>query len=240
MDFKNKHKYFLIGLAFISLNIIHKSAYAKDLLELSELSKPTVSEVNKYSFGIDAVYVSASPRNDFSQVIRKNRAGANFYIGYNWDTIMLEIGYLSTTRKSKTTSLATATTFLGQPITVPEIFSGKARFKNTHLDLNFFNNFYEQYYIVTLVGIGFVRAHVSLGNPLVNINNSWEIKGKTHAVPRAGIGLSYFLNTSIAVRAMCYFDQYSKITLSNSTIAEGYDKPFKNAYTGSIGLLFRL
>ena len=246
MDFKNGYKYFLdflIGLAFISLSIVHQSAHAKDLLELSELSKPSSSEVNRCNFGMDGIFMSAGTRGDFSKIFRKSEPGSNFYVGYNWDTIMLEIGYLSTTRKSKASTLAAGSQFLGQQTMAggPTIFTGQVRFRNTHFDLNFFTNFYDQVNIVTAIGVSFVRPNVSLVATNLQgayLGNQWGVTGKTNAVPRAGIGLSSSLSSNIFVRSMGYFDQYSKIRFR--VPGEPNNKPFKDAYTVSIGLLFKI
>lgn len=243
MDFKSRYKYFLdflIGLAFISLNIIYQSAHSKDLSDLSELSKRSAAKVDNYSFGIDGFYMAAKPKSDYTQIFRTTQPGLNFYIGYSWPSIMLEIGYLSTTRKSKNNTLATNTEFLSQTTNQPTIVNGQMRFRNTHLDLNFFTNFYEKINIVTSLGVGFIRPNIRFTAKDLSSNGiSYQgIVGKTSAAFRAGVGLSYSLNKNTVLRTMGYFDQYSRIRFREP--GEPNNKPFQNAYTLLSGILFKL
>ncbi len=243
MDFKTKYKYFLdflIPLAFISLNIIYQSTHAKDLFDLSELSKTSVVETNNYIFGADGLYTHVTPKSDYGKIFRIIKPGTNFYIGYNWESIMLEIGYLSTTRKSKTTMLATGSEFISQTTTQPTLINGQVRFRNTHLDLNFFTNFYEKINIVTAVGIGFIRPKVTFrATDLISNKIPYQgITTKTSAVFRVGVGLAYFLNNNASIRTMGYFDQYSRIRFREPK--EPDNKAFKNAYTVLVGLFFKV
>lgn len=243
MDFKSRYKYFLdflIGLAFISLNIIYQSAHSKDLSDLSELSKVSSAKANRCSFGVDGLYMAAKPKSDYTQIFRTTQPGFNFYIGYSWESIMLEIGYLSTTRKSKNNTLGTNTEFLSQTTTQPTVVNGQIRFRNTHLDLNFFTNFYENINIVTSLGVGFIRPNIifttkDLGGSAIPYHG---IVGKTSTAFRAGVGLSYSVNKNIAWRTMGYFDQYSRIRVREP--GEPNNKPLQNAYTVLSGILFKV
>jgi len=243
MDFKRGYKYFLdflIGLAFISLNVVHQSAHAKDLFDLSELSKSSASEVDKYSFGMDGIYTFVGARSDYGKIFRSSKPGSNFYIGYNLESIMLEIGYLSTTRRSKESVLSTGDTFLGTTLDAPKKFNGQVRFRNTHFDLNFFTNFYDKLSIVSAIGISFVRPNVTFTatNREGNSVTFKQIVTKTNTIARAGVGIRYLLGSNSAIRAMGYFEQYSKIRFRDP--GEPNNKPFKDAYTISVGILFRI
>ena len=245
MKFKEEYKSFLdflITIAFITLNIIYQSSHAKDLYYLSELSKNQNSSTKNYVIGIDGLYVSAKPKLDYSKIFRTYKPGTNFYLGCSWqDNIFLEIGYLSTTRKSKSTILQLNSRFLGQPITVPTKLNGQVRLRNTHFDLNFIANFYETINIATSLGIGFTRPHITLKafNATSNaaIVNPVAIVPKTNAIFRAGAGIICNLNNKVNFRVMFYFDHYSLIKLREPI---GMHKPFKNAYTLSVGIYSKL
>ena len=126
MDFRDFYKYilnFLIGLAFISLNIINRTAHARNLSDLSELSRnSTNAEIERnFSFGAEYIHIFVNGKGDYGTTFRRNQPGGNLYIGYNWNSIMLEMGYSWTTRKSKEFFLRTPLHCLGHKITILQL-----------------------------------------------------------------------------------------------------------------------
>jgi|GEM_PF-1198990 hypothetical protein len=240
MGFKNFYKYFfnfLIGLAFIILNIINQYAHAKDLSDLSELAKASINtEIeHKFSVGAEYMYIIDDVKDDWRKMLQKTQSGANLYVGYNWPYIMLEIGYIGTTRKSKEFLLNTGDVLFGQTYNgVSTVVAGQVRHRSTHFDLNFFANVIGDFDLVTSAGISFARPHVTVqfaNNP----NLEDIVVSKTTAVPKVGLGFRYLFTNTFGVRCMWHFDQNSKIRIRYSNFP-GTFKPFRDANTFSIGL----
>lgn len=237
MDLKNLYKHllnFLSGLTLIYLSIISKYAHAKDLSDLSPLGKTSAGLINKnIMVGADYLYNFTKPRNGWQYYLRDKQPGANIYMGYNWEYIMLEIGYNWTTRKSKEF-------VINQGRITDGIYNGQIRFRSTHFDLNLFASFTGDLDIITSVGFAFARPHLTLHTTsqdpvtLAKIN---QIKSKTIFVPRVGLGLRYLLSESFGMRAMWHFEKTSKIRLRYSPYS---NKPFRDGMTISIGLFTRI
>ena len=246
MGFKNSYKYFLnflIGLAFIILNIINQYAHAKNLSDLSQLNKNSADAkiAKNLSFGAEGIYMFAGIRDDWQSILRKTHPGANLYVGYNWPYIMLEMGYSWTTRRAQDSFVNTGDQLFGISNDNPTTISGQVRFRSTHFDFNFFANVYEDFDIVTSIGASFARPHVT-----VHISNSsstlgtklTEIVGKTTLVPRIGLGFRYLFSDTFGVRSMWHFDKNSRIKLRY--VAVPSDQPFRDANTLSFGFFSRL
>lgn len=251
MDFKYGYKFILdllIGLIFVCFNsIYYSSANAKDLTYLSQLNSRDSYKFSNVNIGMDVTYLLVGHNGDYGQIFRKNRAGGNFYVGYNLNGVMLEVGYSFTTRRAKLTTItgtaANPATFLGQIVTADTQFTGKVRFKNTHLTLNLFTDLSQDLKVVTAIGIGFVRPHtifkhidIATGN--VSAYNG-VIASKTTLVPRLGMGFSLISSPTISWRIMGYFEKFSKIKYKTAPSVGNY-RPFKNAYTWLVGVLVKL
>ncbi len=251
MDFKF-YKYFLnflVGLAFISLNIINQYAHAKDLSDLSELSRSSSEVERNLSVGIEGLYMISHYKNDWNKVFRKNQGGVNIYAGYNWQYIMLEMGYSWTGRRAKEFFLDDLATLFGQtnnPINpgadAATVISGQVRFRSTHFDLNFFSNAFGNFDVVTSIGISFARPHITIYTSNSNSSIGFQLRDivdKTTAVPRAGLGLRYLFTDTFGVRGMWHFDKNSKISLRSDPAVFGL-KPFRDANTFSLGVFGRI
>ena len=242
MDLNNIYKYFLnlfIASIFIILNFIYRPIYSKDLTYLSTLHSDNPYKFKKVSIGADFTYLNLVHKGDYSDLFKKNRAGANVYVGYNLNGVMLEVGYSFTTRRAKEFTVQGAgATFLGLAVNnPPTTFTGKVRFKNTHLTLNLFTDLIENFKVVTAIGIGFVRPHTIFTSS--DPNYLGVIESKTTMVPRVGAGFSLTHTENISFRTMFYFEQFSKIRYKKSPTPDT-DQAFKNAYTASVGILFKL
>lgn len=242
MDLKSVCKYFsdlLIGLMFIILSTIFQSAISKDLSYLSVLTSNSKSQ--QLSMGIDGIYVFTQNKYQYVDIFKKTRPGANFYLGFHIEDVMLEIGYLFTSRRSKTTKVSTEGSFLQVPIPNNTKFTGKLRFKNTHIDLNFFSKLSSNLKVITGVGIGFVRTSINLKITDFNdkiINYNGNVEGKTSVIPRMGIGIIMNVGDNIMFRSMVYLEHHSRIQLKYAPAATLYS-PFKEAYMALAGFVFR-
>ena len=245
MGFKNFYKYFLnflIGLAFIILNIINQYAHAKNLSHLSELAKRSANtEIeHRFSVGAEYIYMINGIKDDWSKMLKKTQSGGNLYVGYNWPYIMLEMGYSWTTRKSKEFALDNGGVLFGQTNNNGfTLIYGQVRYRSTHFDLNFFANMVGSLDVITAIGISFARPHVTANtsNITYTINGApiSDIVSKTTVVPRVGLGLRYLFTDTFGIRSMWYFDKNSRIKLRHVP-ALGTDKPFRDANTITVGL----
>lgn len=238
MDLKNLYKHllnFLSGLTLIYLSIISKYAHAKDLSDLSPLAKTSAGLINKnIMVGADCLYNFTKPKGYWQYYLRDKQPGANIYMGYNWQYIMLEIGYNWTTRKSKEYVVD-----IGDPAN-DGTYNGQIRFRSTHFDLNLFASFTGDLDIITSVGFAFARPHVTIhitNQDPRNLNGQHAIQAKTIFVPRVGLGLRYLLSESFGMRAMWHFEKTSKIALRYPRVD---NKPFRDGMTISFGLFTRI
>jgi hypothetical protein len=246
MDFiQNSNKSlidWLVKIILVGVILACQASYSKNLSHLSKLSDRYKTDDRNYVFGLDGFLIMTDTRGDYGKIFRKNRLGNNLYIGYSWQDITLELGYLYTFRKSKNAFIESGRDFLASTTAEPTYFSGKVKFKNTHVDLNFFSNVSEYWRAVTVVGVGFVRLGIKFsatganGQPLATPYH--DILSKTNAIVRFGFGLSKFCNENMAIRVMAYYDRYSQIR--TRAPGEPHNKPFRDAYTGSVGIFFKL
>lgn len=244
MDFKNLYKYFLsilIGLAFISLNIINRCGYAKDLSALSELSKMNnSSSIKNVTVGAEYIYLFSAIRDDWREMFRTSQPGAKIYAGYNWSYVMLELGHSFTTRRAKEFFLNTNGSLFGQNNNSPTFISGKVRYRNTYFDLNLFANLCGDLDLVTSLGLSFIRPHIIINssNPGSTIGAKLtNVLTKTTFVPRFGVGLRYLVTDSVAIRTMWHFEKNSRIRLRYAPIEFDSNKPFRDANTFSFGVM---
>lgn len=246
MDFKNFYKYFiniLFGLIFISLNIITRHANARNLSDLSPLAKTSAGFIEKnISIGAEYLYNFTDAKGDWHSIFKKSQPGADLYIGYNWPYIMLEVGYSWTTRKSKEFCLNSGDSLFGQTNDNSTVIAGQLRFRNTHFDLNLFASFTGDLDVITSIGFGLARPHITIHNSNPNSSIGDELTNestKTSFIPRVGLGLRYLLSESCGLRAMWRFEKNSKIRLRTfPSFAD--DRPLRDGNTISFGFFTRI
>lgn len=242
MNLKSGSKYFsdlLIWLIFISLTLTLQPAISKDLSYLSVLHNN--GKKQKLSIGMDGIYIFTNNKRQYEDIFRKTRPGANVYLGFHIEDVMLEIGYLFTSRRSKQIEVLAPRTFLGVPTLVNTRFKGKLRFKYTHIDLNFFSKLTNDFRFITGIGVGFLRTSIKLNTTDFNdnhVNYNGNIIGKTSFVPRIGIGIAINIADNILFRSMFHVEQHSRVRLKLAPNPNEY-KPFNNAYTALAGFVFR-
>ncbi len=242
MNLKLGTKYFsdlLIGLIFVGLTLTLQPAISKDLSYLSVLHND--GKKQKLSIGMDGIYIFTNNKGQYADIFRKTRPGGNVYLGFHIEDVMLEVGYLFTSRRSKQVEILVPRTFLGVNTLVNTKFTGKLRFKNTHIDLNFFSKLTDNFKFITGIGIGFLRSSIKFNVTDFNGNNidyDGNIVGKTNVVPRIGVGVAINVADNILFRSMFYVEQHSRVKLKLAPNPNEY-KPFDNAYTVLAGFIIR-
>lgn len=246
MDFKNFYKYlinFLSGLTLICLSIISKYAHAKDLSDLSPLGKTSAGLINKnIVVGADYLYNFNKAKGDWQRLLRDKQPGANLYLGYNWQYIMLEIGYTWTTRKSKECILDRGKLLFNTNNDNATILNGQIRFRSTNFNLNLFASFTGDLDIITSIGFALARPHLTVHSSNANSNFGYQltqIEAKTIFVPRVGLGLRYLLSESFGLRAMWRFEKNSKITFRQYP-SYASNKPFRDGMMVAFGFFTRI
>lgn len=245
MDLKSRYtryKYFsnlLIKIIIVISSITLQSAISKDLSYLSILNNNTKPQ--KLSIGVDGIYIFTHNKGQYANIFKNTRPGANIYLGFNIEDIMLEVGYLFTSRRSKTTEIFMGNSFLGVIVPQNTRLKGKLRFKNTHIDINFFSKLNNDVKVVTGIGISFLRTSIKLKVTDFNDNDidyNGKIVGKTNCIPRFGIGIVVNIADNVWCRIMGHFEQHSKAKLKFAPSSNLY-KPFKDAYVVLAGLIVK-
>ena len=160
-------------------------------------------------------------------LIQKNYPQGNLFGGVKFNEwVALELGYQSTTQKSKTATVGVGERFFGDINSPPGSLSTKTKTKISGFNLNVvgFYPIFEEYCLSLFGSVGLaqlkLKSHLDFTVPPSPLVTSRDFS-KRKLVPRATVGIQHMLNDNIGVRAMLAWERtsaFKKVYAKNSTL----------------------
>lgn len=204
--------------------LLSTSIIAASLIS-SSIASAAMCHDNWYA-GAAIRYTWAKGKDNFERVLPKHYPGGELFIGYRfYEHVAAELGYFSTTSKSRT---ANNVTISGLGIANATV-KGSARYHGGTLDLLGFLPLDGCWELFGGPGIGLGREKVKFEVAGVNLDN---LKQKTRAFWRLKGGAQYMVTDNVGLRGYLQFDGFNSMRIEYNSVSY---KPSKFGTTIGLG-----
>ncbi len=162
---------------------------------------------------------------------KKNYPQANLFAGIKFcDFLGIELGYETTTNKSRTVTLGTP----------PIKTNSSARFRGPHADLVGFLPIFNEcnLHLLGYVGIAHLKASLKQYDVLANGISPARTFNKHKSVLRLGAGVQHMINDCWGVRALVGWEKTKFNLVQNQPAATPQRVKLKNSYSYGLGAFY--
>lgn len=226
---------------------------AKSLLVIGALTVAGTASADLGTFneispviGVDYYQAWMKGKGDWSRLSTKSFPGVSVYVGARFcDNLGIEIGYDTSSRKSRAWTLPAGTSFFGQTVPAGGLTgSTKIRRSGGHIDLIGYLPICECWDLTGHVGFGWVQPKINMtvavpASPNTSIGSALtSISGKSKGVFRLGVGLSYMVTECVGLRAKVGWEGTNSLRVKGNSAFYGIGmntKGFKSSTTATVG-----
>lgn len=196
--------------------------------------------------GADFKWTKMKNSSDWDNEFAESFPGGTIYLGAKFsENFGAELGYSTTSKKSKDITLATGQNIGG--ISTPAANNGqtlttKVRTNGAHLDLVGYLPIDNGFELFGALGLGFMNASIDIatnsaitGNFLTALTS---MTGSHKVIPRIGIGANWMATEMVGLRAKLGWEGTNRLRIKDNKNYAGQtfsDKPFKSSYSLALG-----